>query len=416
MKKKDETSRRAFLKTAALTGAGLGIAGSGAAVASNDAAAAPAAAPAAKVPRKTLGSTGEKVPILVLGCAQKFDDKYDKILHRCFKEGVDYLDTAHVYADGMSHKTIAPFLEQVDRKNVWITSKMPPGVRGKAPFDAEPGTPDFFAKGIGQCLTELQTDYLDLFFMHALDDPKYLEPEFLKMGDGLRKSKKTRFFGFSCHGARELELLNKAAKVGGIDVIMFRYSFAKYGDLELNKAIDACKKAGIGLIAMKTQDSVQKDFADVVKFQSQDFTLGQAKLKAVWADDRIDSAVSHMDNTNVLKENIAAAKSPVQISMNDFNQLQQLATATAAYSCHGCEHLCEPHVAGETKIADTLRFLMYHESYNEEAKARQLFRQMSTAQQQINGVDFTRAAAACPRGIDIQARMNLAQEKLVQLV
>jgi predicted aldo/keto reductase-like oxidoreductase len=415
MKKEEETSRRAFLKTAALTGAGLGIAGSGTAIASTEAAAAPATESAAKVPRKTLGTTGEKIPILVLGCAQKFDDKYDKILHRCFKEGVDYLDTAHVYADGMSHKTIVPFLEQVDRKNVWITSKMPPGVRGKAPFDAEPGTPDFFAKGVDLCLKELQTDYLDLFFMHALDDPKYLEPEFIKMGEALRKSKKTRFFGFSCHGARELELLNKAAKVGGIDAIMFRYNFAKYGDLELNKAIDACKKAGIGLIAMKTQDGVQKDLADVVKFQSEDFTLGQAKLKAVWADDRIDAAISHMDNTNVLKENIAAAKSPVQISMNDFNQLQQIATATAAYSCHGCEHLCEPHVEGETKIADTLRFLMYHENYNEPDKARQLFRQMSTAQRRIDGVDFTRAAAACPRGIDIQARMNEAQNKLVQL-
>jgi len=368
------------------------------------------------VPRKKLGSTGEKVPILVLGCAQKFDDKYDKILHRCYKEGVDYLDTAHVYADGMSHKTIVPFLEQIGgREKVWITSKMPPGLRGKAPFDAEPGTPDFFAKGVDQCLKELHTDYLDLFFMHALDDPKYLEPEFIKMGEALRKSKKTRFFGFSCHGARELELLNKAAKVGGIDAIMFRYNFAKYGDLELNKAIDACKKAGIGLIAMKTQDGVQKKQADVVKFKSQDFTLGQAKLKAVWADERIDAAISHMDNTNVLKENIAAAKSPVKISMNDFNQLQQIATATAAYSCHGCEHLCEPHVAGETKIADTLRFLMYHENYNEPDKARQLFRQMTTAQRRIDGVDFTRATAACPRGIDIQARMNEAQNKLVHL-
>jgi len=29
-------------------------------------------------------------------------------------------------------------------------------------------------------------------------------------------------------------------RVGGIDAIMFRYSFARYGDLALNRAIDAC--------------------------------------------------------------------------------------------------------------------------------------------------------------------------------
>ena len=402
MKKKDGTSRRNFLKTAAITGAGLGVTGSFAAASAPEEKKTPPA-PAATVPRKTLGSTGEEIPILVLGCAQRFDDKYDKILHRAYKSGVDYLDTAHVYADGWSHKTIAPFLEQIgDRKKIWITSKFP----------ARPGDVPGFEKGLDTCLSELQTDYLDLFFMHALNDPKHLDPEYIKMGEGMRKSKKTRFFGFSCHGDRQMELLNKAVEVGGIDVIMFRYSFAQYGDLELNKAIDALKKQGVGLIAMKTQDSVPPEQAEVIQFQSKNFNLAQAKLKAVWADERIDSAVSHMDNTTKLKENVEAAKSPIQLSMNEFNQLQRLATATAAYSCHGCSQICEPHVAGETKIADTLRFLMYHESYGEQDKARTLFNRMTPQQRTIAGVDFARATAACPRGIDIATRMNQAKLQL----
>ena len=209
-----------------------------------------------------------------------------------------------------------------------------------------------------------------------------------------------------------MELLYKAAEVGGIDAIMFRYSFAQYGDLELNKAIDALKKQGVGLIAMKTQDSVPKDQAEVVKFQSENFNLAQAKLKAVWADERIDAAVSHMDNTTKLKENIDAACSPIALSMNEFNQLQRLATATAAYSCHGCSQICEPHVQGETKIADTLRYLMYHDSYNEQDKARALFSRLTPEQRRIANVDFTRATAACPRGIDIASRMKLAGERL----
>ena len=98
--------------------------------------------------------------------------------------------------------------------------------------------------------------------------------------------------------------------------------------------------------------------------------------------------------------------------MNEFNQLQRLATATAAFSCHGCSQICEPHVPGETKIADTLRFLMYHESYGEEDKARTLFNRMTPEQRRIRSIDFTRAAAACPRGIDIAARMMLARETL----
>ena len=397
-------SRRGFLKSAVLTGAGLGAL-SHLSIAQDGSQKGSGAEPAARVPRKTLGRTGEKVPVLVMGCAQKFNAKYDKLLHRAFKEGVDYLDTALVYEDGQSHKTIAPFLKQIgDRKKLWITSKGPG--RGGGDFVKA------YEKELDTCLEQLQTDYLDLYFMHAVDNVDRLDPEFLQMGERMRKSGKTRFFGLSCHGENEVDVMNKAARVGGIDVIMFRYHFARYGDLALNKAIDACKKAGIGLIAMKTQDSVPKDQEEVVGFRSKDFTLGQAKLKAVWADERIDSAVSHMDNTKVLQENIAAAKSPVRLSMNEFQQLQRLATARAGYACQGCAQICESRIEGETKVADTLRFLMYHEAYGEPGKARRLYDRLTPAQRVIEGVDFTAAAAACPRQIDIAARMERAREVL----
>jgi len=228
----------------------------------------------------------------------------------------------------------------------------------------------------------------------------------------MRKSGKTRFFGFSCHGGKVAELLDKAADVGGIDAIMFRYSFARYGDLELNKAIDNCKKAGIGLIAMKTQDSVPDDQANVAKFASKDFTLHQAKLKAVWADERIDAAVSHMDNTKKLAENVAAAKSPVQLAMGDFQQLQRIATATAGYACHGCSHICESQFEGAVRIAAPLRYLMYHECYGEAERAKTLFDRLSPEEKNFASVDFTRAMAKCPQGINITARLEEVERHL----
>ncbi len=405
------TSRREFLKKTAFSSAGLGVAGCIGAAATGSASAketptadgATTAELPAKVPRKLLGTTGEKVPILVLGCAQRFDDKYDKVLHRCFKEGVDYLDTAIVYSDGWSHRTIEPFIEQIgDRKKLWITSK----------GWYEDGSVEDYTNGLDQALEEMQIDYLDLYFMHELDDPKHLEPEYIRMGEKLRKSGKTRFFGFSCHGDRLVELLDKAPVVGGIDVIMFRYNFSRYGDLKLNQAIDRCKKAGIGLIAMKTQDSVPKDNEKVIEFKSKDFTLEQAKLKAVWADERIDSVVSHMDNTKKLAENVAAAKSPVQLSMTDFQQLQRLATATASYACQGCSHICESRVEGDVKIARSLRYLMYHECYGESEKAKTLYRRMRPAERAIEGVSFAAAEAVCPQGIRIAERLAVAKRQL----
>lgn len=397
-------SRRDFLRTA-LTGAGLTFTGALALTAATEDEArkqAEGAAPATKVPRKVLGDTKKDIPILLQGCAMKFDPKYDKILHRGFEEGVNYLDTALMYADGESHRTIAPFIKQVGRDNLWITSKGP----------SEGADVARYTRDLDTCLSQLETDHLDLYFMHEVDEPKYLDAEYIKMGEGMRVSGKTRFFGFSCHGSKMVECMNKAAGAGGIDVIMFRYNFAKYGDLELNKAIDACKKAGIGLIAMKTQNSVPGELPAVVSFQSKNFTLGQAKLKSVWADERITAAVSHMDNTTKHAENIAAAKSPVAISMNEFQQLQRIATASAHLSCQGCAHICESKIDAPVKVADTLRYLMYHECYNDSERAQKLYGRLSPEQRQLDHVDFSAATAACPQGIDIASRMKAARRAL----
>lgn len=400
MAKKTSDSRRQFLKTAVLSGAGLGITGAlGGTRASAETETNPAAE---KVPRKKLGSTGEEIPILVQGGSMAFDRKYDKILHRSLGEGVDYIDTALVYAEGQSHAGIAPFIKQVGREKLWITSKGP----------SRNATVESYTRDLDTCLRQLETDYLNLYFMHEVDDPRYLDAEYIQMGERMRKSGKTRFFGFSCHGNRMVEVMNKAVDAGGIDAIMLRYSFARYGDLELNKVIDRCVKAGIGLIAMKTQSSVPDDQKHVQEFKSRNFNLHQAKLKAVWADERMTAAISHMDNTTKQAENIAAAKSGAQLTMGEFRQLQRIATASAAYSCQGCSHICEPLVDAPVRIGNQLRYLMYHECYGEPDRARRLYGCLDEAERSIDGVDFTAATAACPQGIDIASRLEVARRKL----
>ncbi len=394
--------RRELFKKAAVTGVGMGALASGSALAQ----AAPDAE-SAPVPRKKLGSTGEDIPILLLGGGEGYDMTYDKVLHRALKDGVNYIDTALSYANGKSHESVGVFVEQVaDRKKLWITSKV-----WKTTNTVQP---EAYSAPLPKILASLKTDYLDMFFMHGIQNPRVLDPEFLKMADDLKKSGTIRYFGFSCHDGTVVELLNKAASIGSdaINAIMFRYSFAQYGNTELNKAMDACKKAGIGLIAMKTQDSVPADQENVVGFESKNFTLPQAKLKAVWADERIDAAVSHINTTDKLRDNVAAAKSPVQLSMNEFMQLNRLAALTSSYRCKGCSQICESRIDGDLKVADTLRYLMYHESYGRHGEAREKFARLTPTQRDFSGIDLSAATAACPQGIDIAARLRKAHEAL----
>ncbi len=394
--------RREFMKGALASGAGLTLATS-----SHTAKAQEPAAPEKpqKVPRKMLGKTGVSIPILLMGCCQTLDPKYDKRLHRAYQFGVDFLDTAQMYAGGKSHQTIAPFIKQIgDRKKLFIASKV-----HMAPHAA---TPDKFRSNLDKCLADLETDYLDLFYMHMAHDKAYLTPEILKMAEELKKEGKIRFFGFTAHDAVPEMLQAGAALGGGIDAIMFRYNFRQYGDKELNMAMDACKKAGIGLIAMKTLGSIPDDAEEALKFKSDEFTLTQAKLKAVWADERIDAVCSQMSSVEHVMENTAAAMSPVKLSMTDFVQLNRFAARTSPQYCTGCSHLCESKVDCNLRIADTLRYLMYHDAYGEKESARQLYSALADCERDFSGIDLAAATAACPQGINIANRLLQAQRTL----
>lgn len=398
---KNEMDRRSFMKGIAMGGVGAGITGAAATAAQAQDA---DAAPVTKVPRKPLGTTGETIPIVFMGGSQTFDMKYDKMLHRAHKLGIDYIDTAEGYASGQSQKGVGVFQQQVGRENVWITTKVK--------VEGEWGTAEGLKKGLDYCLSELQTDYVNMFFMHMIKDERNLDADFIKAADDMRKSGKTKYFGFSCHDGNVAELIDKAARVGGIDAIMFRYNFRQYGDEKLNKVMDAAKAAGIGLLAMKTQSSVPEDLEKVVEFQSKDFSLAQAKLKSVWADERIDGCVSGMTNIQILEENATAAMSPAQLTMNEFHQLNRLARLTATYACLGCNQICESRIDGKLKVADALRYLMYHECYGDPETARLLYNALDLEERDFDRVDLAEAIKACPQGIQIDERLRKARALL----
>src|SRR6185436_21149261 len=91
-----------------------------------------AAAPV-QVPRRVLGKTGEKIPILLMGGSMPLDLRFDPKFAEGFKYGVTYYDTAASYTDGNSERALGAFHTRAGLRNkIWITTKShehdPPGV------------------------------------------------------------------------------------------------------------------------------------------------------------------------------------------------------------------------------------------------------------------------------------------------
>jgi predicted aldo/keto reductase-like oxidoreductase len=357
-----------------------------------------------QVPRRTLGKTGHKIPILLLGGGSGFDPKFDPKIARALQHGVDYIDAARAYAGGTCETNAATTLERLKvLDKVWITSK-------SEAYDG-PG----LERNVEESLAALRRKSIDMYFLHGIEDPAILSDKALYASlDKLKKAGKIKYFGFSCHDGTVAELLTKAAGISAIDAVMFRYNFRTYGSKELNQAIDAAHKANIGLIAMKTQGS-EASFQDAWKKfeQTGKWTKHQAVLKAVWSDPRITAAVSHMDSLDKLEQNIAAAVDAEKLGLSDWRAIEKYAQATRAEACDGCGHLCSAALGRPVDVATTLRCVMYHDVYGDADKARRVFSALPEAARDLAGADFAAANRACPHGVDIAQHMERARQILV---
>ncbi|MFO0974550.1 MAG: aldo/keto reductase [Phycisphaerae bacterium] len=358
-------------------------------------------APPAAMPTRKLGKTGLDVPILEVGGTYRFTKRY---VERALALGCNFFDTAASYVNGWSERNLGQALADLGaRRKAIIVTK------------GHPDRPESLAAAVDASLERLRSDAIDIFYVHNLRDPAVLTDRAWRDAvAALKRRGKIRHFGFSCHNENLVALLRQAATAGTADVCMFKYNFRSFDDAELNRAIDAAAAAHVGLIAMKTQGSAISFSERVNPFLAQGVSKHQAVLKAVWKDDRIASAVSCMPSIQVLEHNAAAAGE--KLSAIEDRLLRRLATATrrdyCPGGCGGCRRECESAGGSTLAIADTLRYLMYRQSYGQRAIARAKFHALPIAAREWTADQLRGATAACPRGLPVGELLRRSAELL----
>ena len=120
------------------------------------------------------------------------EDESHRMLDRFLEAGGTFLDTADVYGDGESERTLAPWLAS-HRDEVVLATKV------RMPVSDPPGeglAPDRIRAACDASLRRMGVDVIDLYQVHAPDPETPLE-ETLEALDGLVKAGKVRALGAS---------------------------------------------------------------------------------------------------------------------------------------------------------------------------------------------------------------------------
>lgn len=355
------------------------------------------------LPTRKLGRSGIEVSILNQGCAVNITPR---LLDYAYAKGIRYFDTADCYGRGQSEKTVAKWFDKTGkRKEIFLVTKCHPH-----------GGPKEMLGMVDERLEALNTDYIDLLFMHALCDKEYpvecvdwpKSDEYKETAEKLKKSGKVKLVGFSTHADARAEALTNAAEAGYVDAIMVKYDPRTKKSDKMNAALDKCVKAGIGLIAMKTQQSSQAFKDRWAKLTKSSLSVQQAVVKGVLADERLTGMTSHMENIKQIDENTAAARD-IKLAAADYDILMGLYAEGPHYMCEICGGACASAIGRPNALHDVARSVMYYERYGHRDTARELYRSLAPNLVDLSDEELGMASAACADGLDYPAIFNKAR-------
>ena len=156
---------------------------------------------------RTLGKTNLKISELSLGTWQVggkwgsgFDDAHaEKIIHSAIDSGVNFIDTADVYENGMSEAAVGRVVRS-RKENVYVATKC--GRQINPHVDAG-YTPKALRKFVEDSLKNTGLERLDLIQLHCPPTDTYYRPEIFGLFDDLKKEGKIANLGVSVEKVEE---------------------------------------------------------------------------------------------------------------------------------------------------------------------------------------------------------------------
>lgn len=366
---------------------------------------------------------GNKLSILGYGCmrftknASGVDlEKAEEELMYAIRHGVNYLDTAYIYAG--NEEAVGKILAKNHcREEIYLATKLPHYLI-KTKAGAE--------KKFQEELQRLQTDYIDYYLMHMLNDCRTWEKlEKIGIKEWIAEKKKSgavRNIGFSYHG--NTEEFKKLLDVYDWDFCQIQYNYLDEHSQAGREGLEYAGKKGIPVIIMeplrggRLVNDLPQEAKRYISESSAVSSAAELAFRWLWDQPQVTCVLSGMNSMEMVKENIRLAQNAQAGAFGEAEReltrkVKEAIQEKMKVGCTGCGYCmpCPQHV--DIPMA----FHCYNVRYSEGKKSGRWEYVQATAMRKETSsasqcVGCGKCERHCPQGIPIRDKLKEAAKEL----
>lgn len=369
---------------------------------------------------------GNDISVLGYGCMRftkkgnSIDiDKAEKEVMYAIDQGVNYLDTAYVYAG--NEAAVGEILSRNHcREKIKLATKLPHYM-----IKSMEGVEKTFQEE----LKRLKTDYIDYYLMHMLTDVDTWE-KLKKLGieawiEDKMKSGVIRNIGFSYHG--HTDMFKQLVDVYDWDFCQIQYNYMDEFSQAGRDGLLYAHKKGLPVIIMEPLRGgrlvglLPKSAKELFANDTMGRTPAEMAFRWLYDQPEVICVLSGMNSMEMVEENIRVAQdaAPGHFTEDDWlliSQVKQEIEKTVKVGCTGCGY-CMPCPKG---VDIPVTFRCYNEIYSEtKSGARKEYLQCTAFRKNQSSASLCigcgKCEIHCPQNIPIRMELKKAVKELEPL-
>ncbi len=341
-----------------------------------------------------------------------------RMIRHAVDQGVNYIDTAYMYHGGNSEILVGKAMQNGYREKVRLATKMPMmSVTSRADMD----------RIFNEQLSKLQSDYVDFYLFHGLDEERWRKVkdlDALNWAEKMKANGKIGYIGFSFHDSFDVfkEIIDSYSNW---TLCQIQYNYVDTKSSSATPGTEGLKYAASrglavvvmepiqgGNLAMKQRPEVQSlwDKAEVKR------TPAEWALQWIWNQPEVSVALSGMSTFQQVVENLQSAdhSGPGTLSKKELGIISGVQEQYLDYGlvgCTGCGY-CQPCPQG---VAIPEILALYNEHYRRRGDEAAQSQIVSKRKETVPAEKWATACAKCgeceekcPQQLPIRAVLDKA--------